>query len=115
MSGGKARGKQSSECTDKQPDEGSVVTSWDTTAAEYEVKSPGHTLRKSMRLKAMSPVKQAGGKGETEKDKYPAAQKKRTRTKQGSLTTYGSGQDVSVCRCPLEQNLLGRHPQRHDR
>ena len=40
MSGGKARGKQSSECTDKQPDEGSVVTRRDTAAAENEVLDP---------------------------------------------------------------------------
>jgi hypothetical protein len=38
------------------------------------------THRKSMRLKEMSAVKQAGGKGETEKGKQPPAQKKRTRT-----------------------------------
>jgi Ran GTPase-activating protein (RanGAP) involved in mRNA processing and transport len=34
-----------------------------------------------MRLKEMSATKQAGGKGETEKGKQPAAQKKRARTK----------------------------------
>jgi hypothetical protein len=33
-----------------------------------------------MRLKEMSPTKQAGGKGETEKGKQPAAQKKMART-----------------------------------
>jgi hypothetical protein len=33
-----------------------------------------------MRLKEMSAAKQAGGKGETEKGKQPAAQKKRTCT-----------------------------------
>jgi hypothetical protein len=40
-----------------------------------------------MRLEEMSSTKQAGGKGETEKYKQPAAQKKRTRTtKQGTQT-----------------------------
>ncbi len=40
-----------------------------------------------MRLKEMSPTKQAGGKGETEKGKQPAAQKKRTRTTRQSTQT----------------------------
>jgi hypothetical protein len=84
---GKGSGKQSAEYTGKQPDEGSVVTSRDTAAPENEVHSPGHTLRKSMRLKEMSAAKQAGGKGETEKGKQSAAQKKRTRTTKQATQT----------------------------
>jgi hypothetical protein len=80
MSGGKACGKQAAQYNVKQPDEGSVVTSRDTAVAEDEVHSSGDTHRKSSRLKEMSAAKQAGGKGETEKGKQPAAQKKRTRT-----------------------------------
>ena len=80
MSGSKACGKQAAQYTGKQPDEGSAVTSQDTAEAESEVHSSGHTQRKSMSLKEMSAAKQAGGKGETEKGKQPAAQKKRTRT-----------------------------------
>jgi hypothetical protein len=80
MSGGKAFGKQAAECSGKQPDEGSAVTSRDTAAPENEVHLSGHTHRKSMRLTEMSAASQAGGKEETEKDKQPAAQKKWTRT-----------------------------------
>jgi hypothetical protein len=80
MSGGKACGKQAAQYTGKQPDEASVVTSRDTTAAEDEVHASGHTHIKSMGLKEMSAAKQAGGKGETEKGEQPAAQKKCTRT-----------------------------------
>jgi hypothetical protein len=40
-----------------------------------------------MRLKDMSAAKQAGGKGETEQGKQPAAQKKRTRTTRQSTQT----------------------------
>jgi hypothetical protein len=40
-----------------------------------------------MRLKEMAAAKQAGGKGETEKGKQPAAQKKRTRTTRQSTQT----------------------------
>jgi hypothetical protein len=87
MSGGKACGKQAAQYTGKQRDEGSVVTSWDTAAAESEVQSSGQTHRKSMRLKEMSGAKQAGGTGETEKDKQPGAQKKRTRTTRQSTQT----------------------------
>ncbi len=47
---------------------------------ENEEHSSDLTHRKSMRLKEMSPTKQAGGKGETEKGKEPPAQKKRVRT-----------------------------------
>ncbi len=46
--------KQTAQYTGKQPDEGSVVTSWDTAAAENEVQSSGHTHRKSMLLKDTS-------------------------------------------------------------
>ena len=56
MSGGKSCGKQAAQYTGKQPDEGSVVTSWDTAAAENEVHSSGHTHRKSMRLKEIYAV-----------------------------------------------------------
>jgi hypothetical protein len=87
MSGGKACGKQAAQYTGKQPDEGSVVTSRDTSAAENEVHSSGHTHRKSMRLKEMSAAKQTGGKGETEKGKQPAAQEKRTRTTRHATQT----------------------------
>ena len=80
MSGGKACVKQETEYKGKHPDEGSVVTSLDTTVAKNEVYSSGHTHTKSMRLKEMSPVKQAGGKGETNKGQQPAAKKQRTRT-----------------------------------
>jgi hypothetical protein len=80
MSGGKACGKQEDQYTGKQPDEGSVATSRDTEAAENEVHSSGHTHRKSMLLKDMSAAKQAGGKGETEKGKQPAAREQRTCT-----------------------------------
>ena len=84
MSGGKASGeassKQAAQYAGKQPDEGSAVTRRDTTARENEEHSSGRTHRKSMRLKYMSAAKQAGGKGETEKGKQPAAQKKRART-----------------------------------
>ncbi len=57
MSGGKACGKQAAQYTGKQPDEGSVVTSRDTTAPENEVHSSDHT---------------------TEEGKQPAEEKKRT-------------------------------------
>ena len=67
--GGKAFGKQGAQYTGNQPDEGSVVKSRDTTAPENEVHSSGQTPRKSVRLKEMSASKQAGGQGETEKDK----------------------------------------------
>ena len=87
MSGGKACGKQAAQYTGKQLDEGSVVTSRDTAAAENEVHSSGHTLRKSMRLKDMSAAKEAGGKGETEKGEQSAAQKKRTRTTRQATQT----------------------------
>jgi hypothetical protein len=87
MSGGKACGKQAAQYTGKQPDEESVVASRDTAAAENEVHSSGHTHRKSMRLKEMSAVKQAGGKGETQTGKQPAAQKKRTRTTRQATQT----------------------------
>ena len=87
MSGGKACGKQAAEYAGKQPDEGSVVTRRDTTAPENEEHSSGRTHRKSMRLKEMSAAKQAGGKGETEKGKQPAAQKKRTRTTRQATQT----------------------------
>ena len=81
MSGGKAWGKQAAQNTGKQPDERSVLTSRDMAAPENEVHSTGHMHRKSMRLKEMSAAKQArGGKGQTEKGKQPAAQRKRTRT-----------------------------------
>ena len=78
---GTACGKQAVQYAVKQPDEGSVVTRRDTTALENEEHSSGRTQRKSMRLKEISATKQAGGKGETEKGKQPAAQKKRARTK----------------------------------
>ena len=80
MSGGKACGKHAAQYTGKQPDEGSGVTSRDTTAPENEVHSSGHPHRKSLRLKEMSATKQDGGQGETEKGKQPAEHKKRTRT-----------------------------------
>jgi hypothetical protein len=80
MSGGKACGKQAAQHPGKQPDEGSVAASRDTAVPENEVHSSGDTHRKSMRLKEMSAAKQAGGKGEPENGKQPAAQKKRTRT-----------------------------------
>jgi hypothetical protein len=88
MSGGKACGKQAAQYTGKHPDEGSVGTSRDTAAAENEVHPSGHTHRKSVRLKEMSAAKQAGEKGETEKGKQPAAQKKkRTRTTRQATQT----------------------------
>ena len=87
MSGGKACGKQAAQYTGKQPDEGSVVTSRDTAAAENDVHSSGHTHRKSMRLKDMSAAKEAGGKGDTEKGTQPAALKKRTRTTRQATQT----------------------------
>ena len=90
MSGGKACGKQAAQYTGKQPDEGGAVTSRETAAAENEVHSSGHTHRKSMRLKEMSAAKQAGGKGETEKGKQPAEQKKRTRTTRQATQTQPS-------------------------
>jgi hypothetical protein len=74
MSGGKACGKRAAQYAGNQPDEESVVTRRDTTAPENEGHSSGCTHRKSMRLKEMSAAKQAGGKGETEKGKQPAAQ-----------------------------------------
>jgi len=40
-----------------------------------------------MRLKIMCAVEQAGGKGETEKGKQPAAQKKRTHTTRQATQT----------------------------
>jgi hypothetical protein len=84
---GKVCGKQASQYTGKQPDEGSVVTRRDTTAPENEEHSSGRTHRKSMRLKEMSAAKQAGGKGKIEKGKQPAAQKKRTRTTRQATQT----------------------------
>ena len=71
---GKACGKQAAQCAGKQPDEGSIVTRWDTTAPENEEHSSGRTHRE-MRLKEMSAAKQAGGQGETEKGKQAAAQR----------------------------------------
>ena len=50
MLGGKACCKQATQYTGKQSDEGSVVTSRDTTAPENKVHSSGHTHRKSMIL-----------------------------------------------------------------
>ena len=87
MSGGKACGNQAAQYAGKQPDEGSVVTRRDTTAPENEEHSSDRTHRKSMRLKEMSAAKQAWGKGETEKGKQPAAQKKRTRTTRQATQT----------------------------
>ena len=83
----KACGKQAAQYTGEKPDE---VTSQDTAAAENEVhlsNACGHTHRKSMRLKEMAAAKQAGGKGEAEKGKQAAAQKKRTRTTRQSTQT----------------------------
>ena len=80
MSDIKACVKQTDHYTGKQPDEGSVATSRDTTSPENEVHSSDHTHRKSMRLKDMPTTKQAGGKRETKKGEHPAAQKKRTLT-----------------------------------
>ena len=80
-------GKQAAQYTGKKPDEGSVATSRDTEAAENEVHSSGHTHRKSRRLKEMSAAKQAGGKGEAEEGKQPAAQEKRTRTTRQATQT----------------------------
>lgn len=65
MSGDKSCGKEVVQYTVKQPDEGSVVTSWDTTTAENEVHSSGDTHRKSMRLKDISSPKEDREKGET--------------------------------------------------
>jgi hypothetical protein len=62
MSGDKSCDKQTAQYTGKQPDEGSVVASRDTTSAENEMHSSGHTHRKSIRLKDMSAGRQAGGK-----------------------------------------------------
>ena len=83
----KASGKQEAQCAGRQPDEWSVVTRRDTTAPENEEHSSGRTHRKSMRLKEMSAAKEAGGKGETEKGKQPAAQKNRTRTTRQATQT----------------------------
>ena len=62
MSGSKACGKQAAQYTGNQPDKGSVITRRDTTAAENEVLSSGHTHRKSMRLNEVSAAKQDGKK-----------------------------------------------------
>jgi hypothetical protein len=88
MSGGKARGKQAVQYTGKQPEKGSVVTTCYTAEAEDEVHSSGNPHRTSMRLKDMSAANQAGGKGETEKGKQSAAQKRRKRTTSQSPTTH---------------------------
>ncbi len=53
--------------TVKQSDEGSVVTSPNTTSPENEVNSSDHTHRKSKCLKEMSGTKQVGGKGRPRK------------------------------------------------
>jgi hypothetical protein len=87
MSGGKACGKQAAQYTGKQPDEGSVATSRDTTAPDNEVHSSGQTHRKSMCLKEMSAAKQAGGKGETENGKQPDGQEKRKCTTRQAAQT----------------------------
>ena len=79
MSSGKACGKQAAQYAGKQPDEGSSSTSPDMAAPDNEEDSSGHTHTKSMRLTERSSAKQAGGEGETEKGKQPAALKKRTR------------------------------------
>ena len=100
MSGGKAGGKQAAQYTGKQPDEGSVVRSRETAAAENEVHSPGR--RKSMRLKEMSAAKQAGGQGETEKGKQPAEQKKRTRTTRQATQTQPALLAAGVFAAALE-------------
>jgi hypothetical protein len=85
---GKACGKQAAQYTGKQPDEGSFVTSRDTAAAENEgFHSSGHTHRKSMHLKEMRADKEAGGKGETENGKQPAAQEKMTCTTRQATQT----------------------------
>jgi hypothetical protein len=83
---GKACGKQAAQYTGKQPDEGSAVTSRDTAAAENEEHSSGRTHRQSMGPKEMFAGKQAG-KRATEKDKQPAAHKKRTRTTRQATQT----------------------------
>jgi hypothetical protein len=87
---GKACGKQAAQHTGNQPDEGSVVTSRDTTAPKNEEHSCGHTHRKSMSLEEMSAAKQAGGQGETEKAKQPAEHKKRTLTTRQATKTQPS-------------------------
>jgi hypothetical protein len=102
MWGGKACGKHAAEYTGKQPDEGSVVTSRDTTAPENEVHSSGHTHRKSMHLKEMSAAKQAGGQVETEKVKQPAEQKKRTRTTRQATQTQPALLAADVFAAALE-------------
>jgi hypothetical protein len=106
---GKACGKQAVQYTGKQPDEVSVTTSRGaaaagdmqeaaanqghrelhrhTAAAENEVHSSGHTHSKSIGIKEMSAAKQAGGKGETEKGKQPAAQEEGTCTTRQATQT----------------------------
>jgi hypothetical protein len=69
MSGGKACGKQAAQYTGKQPDDGVLAISRDTTSTENEVHSSGHTHRKSMILKEVSAAKETRGKGKTEKGK----------------------------------------------
>jgi hypothetical protein len=60
----------------------------ETSAAENQVHSSGQTHGKSTGLNEMSAGKQAGGKGETEKSKQPAAQKKRTCTTKHATQTH---------------------------
>jgi hypothetical protein len=64
----------------------------DTTTAEGEVHAPVNrgftfTIFATILAKKMSAVMWAGGKGDTEKGKQPAAQKKRTRTTSQAPTT----------------------------
>jgi hypothetical protein len=87
MSGGKACDKQAAQYTGKQPDDGGAVTSRDTAAAENEEHSSGDTHINSMRLDEMSAAKEAGGKGEAEEGKQPAAREQRTCTTRQATQT----------------------------
>ena len=71
MSGDKACGKRVSQYTGKHPDEGSVVTSRDTTATEtrcIRLAKRTESQCASKKKCEMCDIKQAGGKEETEKD-----------------------------------------------
>ena len=79
---GKVYGKKVAQYSGNQPDEGIVVTSWDTAAAENEDRSSCHTHRKSKSIRLA-----AGGKGESEEGKQPAAHEKRTCTTRQATQT----------------------------
>jgi hypothetical protein len=79
--------KQESQCTGEQPDEGRVVTSRGHGSGRRRGACVWPHAQKVNSPPEMSVAQQAGGKGETEKGKQTAGQKKRTRTTSQAPTT----------------------------